>query len=336
MITKKISVAVATYNGEKYIEEQLQSILDQTRKPDEVIIHDDMSTDRTAEIIAGFIDKNNLQDRWKLKINDENIGWQRNFFEAVRETTGDVIFFSDQDDVWLSEKIEYLTDFMEEHNAGCVYGSTVLIDQNGNELGEKRNTHGIDQNLGQIPFDERFNTSIVMGCRMCISREIADIYLKLNNPFPDHDSQCARLALFFSSLWRVEKTVIKYRVHTGNNSGVEAGLREGSTTIEFRINVIRQNIEWLETLKNYQEQQNVRNGNTVSDKQRFMSVLIAKTIHMQCDRLAYLTSTKGMLWCRLFKYRRYYSGIKMMIGDFVYRHRINRLSGRLYRLFHIS
>lgn len=323
-------MAIATYNGEKYIEEQLQSILGQTRKPDEVIIHDDRSTDRTAEIIVGFITKNNLMDKWKLTVNEDNIGWQRNFYEAVRETTGDVVFFSDQDDVWLPDKIEYLTGFMEEHDAGCVYGSTILIDQEGKELGENRNTHGIDRIPGQVPFDTRFNTSIVMGCRMCISREIADIYIRMNKPYPDHDSQCARLALFFSSLWRVEKPVIKYRVHTGNNSGVEAGLREGSTTTDFRINWIKYNIEWLKELRKIQTQRYLQNN-----KERSVRIeMIDKTIHMQQDRLAYLTGSKKIFWFGLIKYHQYYSSIKMLIGDFVYRHNINRFGGKIYRVFY--
>ena len=176
----KISVAMATYNGSIYIEEQLRSLLDQTRQPDEVIIRDDCSVDDTAEKIRRFIDNNDLQDKWKLIVNEQNIGWQRNFYEAVRQTTGDVIFFSDQDDIWLPDKIEILSSFMKEKNAGCVYGSIILIDEEGNVLKETRNTHGIDKVPGQIPFDCRFNTAIVMGCRMCISRKIADIYISLN------------------------------------------------------------------------------------------------------------------------------------------------------------
>lgn len=317
----KISVAMATYNGSRFIEEQLRSLLEQTREPDEVIIRDDKSSDDTAEKIRRFIKHNDLQDKWKLIVNEENIGWQRNFYEAVKQTTGDVIFFSDQDDVWLPDKIERLTEFLTEKHAGCVYGSIILIDENGNELKETRNTHGIDKVPGRIPFDSRFNTAIVMGCRMCISREIADIYIKLDHPMPDHDCQCARLALLYSSLWRIEKPVMRYRVHKGNNSGIEAELQEGSTTLEFRKRVIYENTDWLKTLRKFE-----KNKSDVSNSERIDMLNIL--IRMQESRYSYLSGKSGASWLKLLRYRNCYSGISMLIGDLAYRHGMNRALGK--------
>lgn len=319
----RVSVAMATFNGNKYIEEQLMSILEQTRQPDEVIIRDDGSCDDTAEIIRIFIEKNGLQNKWKLIINEKNLGWQRNFYETVKQTTGDVIFFSDQDDIWLPDKIETLTKYMEEKSAGCVYGSIILIDEEGNELKEKRNIHGIDKNPGRIPFDYRFNTAIVMGCRMCISREIANIYIRLKHPMPDHDCQCARLALFYSSMWRIETPVMRYRIHTGNNSGIERGLQEGSTTLEFRKRIVDDNKDWLKTLLMFE-----RNLSQESNYER--DRMLCELINMQEDRYLYLSGKQGITWLRLWRYRRNYSGIPMIVGDFAYRHGLNRILGKIY------
>ena len=101
-----ISVLMCTYNGEKYIEEQLISIYEQTYKPDEVLIFDDCSTDSTVYIIRSFIKKYNLEKSWILEINEKNKGYVKNFKNGINKVKGDFIFFSDQDDVWNKNKIQ--------------------------------------------------------------------------------------------------------------------------------------------------------------------------------------------------------------------------------------
>ncbi|MCQ2441204.1 MAG: glycosyltransferase [Clostridia bacterium] len=100
----KISVAMTSYNGEKFIKTQLSSLLKQIRKPDEVIIVDDVSTDNTVEIIKDFITENGLYD-WKLTVNEENLGFKQNFKKALSLATGDIIFLCDQDDDWCEDTI---------------------------------------------------------------------------------------------------------------------------------------------------------------------------------------------------------------------------------------
>ena len=80
----KVSVAMAAFNGEKFIEEQLASILSQTRPVDEVIICDDRSSDRTAELAEDFIARKHLQDTWRVEVNTQNVGYASNFIGAVR------------------------------------------------------------------------------------------------------------------------------------------------------------------------------------------------------------------------------------------------------------
>lgn len=91
----KVSVVMTTYNGEKYVCEQLNSIYRQTQPPNEVIICDDCSTDKTAQIINEFIEKHNLTN-WIFSVNQENKGWQRNFLEAMEKATGDILFLCDE------------------------------------------------------------------------------------------------------------------------------------------------------------------------------------------------------------------------------------------------
>ena len=109
-----ISIALTTYNGEKFIEEQLKSLLDQSVKPDEVVIFDDCSTDRTADIVRAFIKTHGLTS-WALHVNAENMGFVPNFYQAIDRTSGDIIFLCDQDDVWHRDKIEIMAGMLESH-----------------------------------------------------------------------------------------------------------------------------------------------------------------------------------------------------------------------------
>jgi len=103
MNTSKVSVVMATYNGEKYLREQLDSILAQTYSVYEIVIQDDCSDDSTVDIIREYIARHN---NIRLSVNTSNIGVNENFRLATMRATGDLICFADQDDVWLPEKVE--------------------------------------------------------------------------------------------------------------------------------------------------------------------------------------------------------------------------------------
>lgn len=111
-----ISVCMATFNGSKYIEEQMKSILNQSLKPDEVIIHDDKSTDDTIILINNFIFNNKLEDKWKLVINEQNLGYPSNFYTSIINCKGDIIFLSDQDDIWEIDKIKSMVQIMNDNS----------------------------------------------------------------------------------------------------------------------------------------------------------------------------------------------------------------------------
>ena len=101
-----ISIALPTYNGEKYIREQLDSIYNQTLVPDEVVVVDDCSTDNTVNILEEYSQRYGL----KYFVNDSNIGYNKNFEKAIRLCAGDYIALSDQDDVWFPTKIQVSYD----------------------------------------------------------------------------------------------------------------------------------------------------------------------------------------------------------------------------------
>ena len=108
---------MSSYNGLENIEEQLDSLRKQTRTPDEVLVCDDCSTDGTPELVSEYIKRHSLEDKWKVVINRENKGWRRNFMDGIRQSSGELVFTCDQDDIWRKDKLEIMEKIMTDHPA---------------------------------------------------------------------------------------------------------------------------------------------------------------------------------------------------------------------------
>jgi len=119
----KISIAMAVYNGDRFIGEQLESFVRQTRLPDELVVSDNASTDRTVEIVRDFARRAPFKVR--LVINDRNLGAAKNFERAITECTGDVIFLSDCDDVWYLNKVSVMGQASPNHRERASHSPTL-------------------------------------------------------------------------------------------------------------------------------------------------------------------------------------------------------------------
>ena len=129
-----ISIAMCTYNGEKYLQEQLDSFLGQTRLPDELVVCDDGSHDRTIDILEDFSARAPFPVR--IYRNTANLGYSKNFEKAGALCTGDIIAFSDQDDVWDPQKLEKFAEIMTgDPEVGFVFCDAEVVDQGLNSLG---------------------------------------------------------------------------------------------------------------------------------------------------------------------------------------------------------
>ena len=117
----KISVALCTYNGEKFLKEQLDSILNQTIAVDEIIICDDKSTDTTLSILRDY--KKKYPTIISIYENENTLKSVKNFEKAISLCTGDIIFLSDQDDIWVDIKVEKYCDYFNENAAIQVLAS---------------------------------------------------------------------------------------------------------------------------------------------------------------------------------------------------------------------
>src|ERR671918_1535646 len=127
----KISVAMCTYNGAEYLPAQLESILAQSRPPDEIVVCDDCSTDQTPALLEQFKPESPIPII--IKINKQNLGSVKNFEQTVSMCTGDVVALSDQDDVWRKDKLQLFDDaFRKNPTAGLVFSDAEIVGENLN------------------------------------------------------------------------------------------------------------------------------------------------------------------------------------------------------------
>ena len=168
----KISVVMATYQGEKYLREQLDTIRLQTRRADEVILCDDCSGDATVEIAEQYIREYRLEAEWRILVNEKNLGYANNFHRAASLATGEYLFFADQDDLWKPEKIEKMVGVMEAH-PDCMVLCTDYepFYEEGKVSGAAKKAlerMPDDGSLEKVELSERSVYIGALGCCMCV------------------------------------------------------------------------------------------------------------------------------------------------------------------------
>jgi glycosyltransferase involved in cell wall biosynthesis len=224
-----ISVCIATYNGEKYILDQLHSILPQLGPEDEVIISDDSSTDKTVELIKSLHDS-----RIKIFAHNHYRNPVYNFQHALRQAGGEIIFLSDQDDIWLTGKVEAVLKALQK--ADVVVTDCKIVDDNLNVLVEsyfelRKSGKGLLKNL----YSNKY-----LGCCMAFNRKILDKALPFPPKLPMHDIWLGFISeLFYTSVF-IKQPFILHRRHLANTSSVS---RKSETSlmekISFRWNTIK-------------------------------------------------------------------------------------------------
>jgi glycosyltransferase involved in cell wall biosynthesis len=174
----KISIAMTTFNGAAHLAAQLESFLAQTRLPDELVMCDDGSTDDTLAIAEDYARKAPFTVR--IVRNPTNLGFTRNFEQALSLCTGDIIFLSDQDDVWFPEKIAFISKSFEEHPG------VQLVVHDGNLVDDKLQSHGATK-LGQVVQGFGSSDSLVMGALTALRRDLVRYSLPLPVGMKGHD-----------------------------------------------------------------------------------------------------------------------------------------------------
>ena len=214
---RSISVALCTYNGAKYLHSQLDSILNQSFPPHEIVIIDDCSTDNTVNIIKQYAANNNII---RYSINEKNLGHLRNFSLAIEKTRGDFVALADQDDIWPKDHIEKLVNSIGE-KALCV-GDCIMIDDQGKETGKKysemkKNSYIPESDIAKA-YRIVYNTNPYQGASMLIDRKWAENFLPIPIEAGFHDTYLALCACLTQGIVVLPDIVNKYRIHAGQAS----------------------------------------------------------------------------------------------------------------------
>ena len=219
-----ISVAMCTYNGAKYIQQQLKSILNQTIPVDEIVICDDGSNDETIEIINRI--KSNTSIGIHLHTNKSNIGFKHNFIQAINLCYGDIIFLSDQDDIWYPNKVAEISKwFSDNPKNNVVFTDATLINDKGENINERLwHRFGFDSNK-QRYFDHGYGLDIwawsnrTTGATMAFRKDFVE-KIDWEDAICDyHDIIIALNGLTNHCLGYIAKELIYYRLHDNQFCG---------------------------------------------------------------------------------------------------------------------
>ena len=252
-----LSVAMATYNGEKFIRDQLDSILNQTRLPDEIVISDDASTDRTPEILMEYKEK--YPKLIKFLLNKENIGFVKNFERAIMNSTGDVVALSDQDDVWLPEKLEKECKILEEHqDIGMVFCDLEVVDEKLKMLvpslwrTKKWNLDGIMKE--RVFFETIIDSNRVTGCTIMIRKNVLKKLIPFDKRIFVHDQWLAIGCSILTNVYAFNKPLVLYRQHSSNQIG---NIRKKKKISDI-TSIARKKRNFLEFLADYIENEEIK------------------------------------------------------------------------------
>lgn len=223
----RVSVCMATFNGEKYLRPQLSSILAELGKTDEIVLSDDGSVDHTLDIAAGFNDS-----RIKICSNPGKRGIIHNFENALNRAGGDYIFLSDQDDVWVTGKVETMLSALKQYD--LVVSDCAIVDDSGacvspSYFALRRSGRGGLKNMAANSY---------MGACMGFNRKILDKALPFPRNIPMHDWWIGLVGELFGTTCFCTEKLVQYRRHHGNNSPFVSDKKYGlAAKAGFRINL---------------------------------------------------------------------------------------------------
>jgi len=221
------SVALCSYNGGRFIHAQLSSILGQTQLPDEVVICDDNSTDKTIEIIRRTM--SDFGGEFKLVQNGETLGYARNFEKCISLCSGEIIFLSDQDDVWLPEKIAKTNEAMSRSpDTGMIFSDGKVLNDDLEDSGYTiYGRHGIPElEQHQIVSSMLKRDVWIKGCTMAVRSELRKYLFPVCAGLWGHDWWMAFVSAVISRITFLDEPLMLYRRHP-STSGADPYLSKG-------------------------------------------------------------------------------------------------------------
>jgi len=205
---RKVSVAMAVYNSEKYIEQQIDSILVQLSPEDELVISYNISDDSTFEIISDYESR---ESRVKIFVCDKR-GVQHNFENAILNTTGDIIFLADHDDIWNKDKIKTVLNVFDTTNASVVMHSRIIVDRDLNYI------RTINLESRDKRFLRNFVSNKFSGACMAFKRNIIKFSIPIPKKFVYHDVWIGLISSLMTNIEIINLPLNIHRRHENNAS----------------------------------------------------------------------------------------------------------------------
>lgn len=299
----KLSIVMTTYNGMEYIKDQLDSLANQKRKAEEVLIFDDGSNDGTIEFIREYITSNKLNKAWKIIVNKENKGWRRNFVEGIWSSTGDIVFPCDQDDIWHEDKLETMEKIMINNPQIKVLTTNVSnLYDNGN-IEKSSNQSG---NLEKISWEKHIFRVDAPGCVYCIRRELVNKSKNYYRVEYAHDDYFWKLGLFADGLYNYNKDLIDYRRHDDSTFSVET---RKNRNVKARIKWIDMALDYCNDLIDY-----VSNEDEIVEKDKKLSVIKRNRKYLNLRKKFYKTGNPLLIF-QMSRYKDCYLKSRQLLGD---------------------
>lgn len=321
----KIGVVVATYNGEKYIEEQLKSIISQTVLPTSIIISDANSIDKTILICENFLRKQKNVDHIIYKHN-KRLNVTDNFNFGLNVCDADYMFMCDQDDVWLKHKIEITLKSLIKHNACLGFTNARIVNSSlrpshlslWEQIGFKCTSENILFNNNSDMFlDILIKKNIVTGMCTCISKELFMIAKDIPNT-TIHDAWLAMVASCTGKVIAINKKCVLYRQHDNNYIGTKVNYKrifENIYNYELKIQNRIKTIQLLiDRYKIYMHEDTKYKLNNY--------------INFLSNRIIYLNSGKINFKEHKKTYKKYYDENQynnIFIKDWIYSHLLSKI-----------
>ncbi len=218
---KRVHIVMASYNGEKYMEEQLNSLLAQTWQNITIEVCDDGSSDRTCEIAEQYLRQDS---RLSLHRNEKNKGYVRNFLEGIRRSDAEYIMLCDQDDIWYRDKVELTLRAMERAEKECpdkpvlVFTDAINFDSGtGQEQGRFHHSSHLDTK--KVDTGHLFMENKVIGCTAMVNRAILPYLTEIPEEIRVHDWWLALICSHFGRVVYLDRPTLLYRQHSGNMIG---------------------------------------------------------------------------------------------------------------------
>ena len=237
---ERVNIIMASYQGEKYIEEQLESILESTKVDVFVTVYDDGSKDRTKEIVSSY--EKQYPGKVKLILNEHNLGLTKNFLHGLLDNEFSYVMFSDQDDVWNPDKVKKTLDCMKREEEKQPQGTPVIVFTDALVVDGELNpmypsfhrSQGLD--TSKLDLAHMMMENKMMGCTMMLNRGMIEKVTQLPEHARYHDWWLGLIAAAYGTIVYLPEATIKYRQHGKNMVGNQSF----GTYVANRISSLRE------------------------------------------------------------------------------------------------